>query len=470
MKQENPAVVADQLKSLFLCCSSPMSASINTLLKASRFRLKLEIGGHKNPGYRLFVTMAKRLEVDIEEVEVKSKNRHKPYVWLSDHSTPNQRAWIPEMQHRESDFHVMLPFYLRYHLTELRKHEPEFPAPRVDNLYLTLLWEICFDYRNVPLSARVLKDLLAWERVTVLTAHNYINPVGEEIPIVSSKVSSLSNFAQMYLGFWSGNDAWKIIHGKEIERHSLNARSRKFLNILQPGTGANVRYPVFVRQYSWDIDQLLTIAKNSWALNSYRIQRSAEDIAKLQRCLLLRLQAKSEEEIRAELGFSEQESYCKWQIKNMISQDSGILRDPFEAWLQACEFFGFEPSGELLDQVTGQDSSSIQEPSRQSQADDPDSSLNVENGKTRSDLEQTGKSLNEPLPNRGFRHGPDYRSVVAANEKQFSLTAKQSDVIRILHENQQNGTPDVSRGYVVQEAYGNVSENSLKKLFDNNKA
>lgn len=447
-----------------------MSAAINTLMKASRFKLCLEIGGRTNPGYHLFVTMAKRLGVEVKEVEVESKPKHAPFIWLSDHSTPNQRAWVPDMQHRAGDYHVMLPFYLRYHLTELRKHEPDFPAPKVDNLYVTLLWSICFGPLSIPLSARVLKDLLAWERATILTAHNYVTPIGEEIPIVNSKISSLTDFAQMYLGFWDGIEAWKIIQGERIEGHAFNVHCRKFLNVLQLGTGANTRYPVLVRQYCWDVDQLITITKNSWALSLRTFARKVGDTAQVKQCLLLRLQGKSEEEVRRELKFTVHELFYKWQVNNLIDIDPGRLRDPMEAWVQACKYFNFEPNGELLDQVSGQVDSGVEASSPNSQAIDPGSPEVVKDNESSNGHKQSGDFPDNSNSTVGFRHGPDFRSVVAANGKPFILTAKQAAVIKLLHESYVNATPDLSQGYLIEEGYGSVKENNLKKLFDENEA
>lgn len=449
MNQADPKEIAHHLKSLFLCCCSIMSATIETLMKAYRFKLRLEIGGNQNPGYSLFVSMAKRLGVAFEEVEVKSKPQGAPYVWLSDHTTANQRAWVPDIQNREGDFHVLCPFFFRYHLSGLRKHEPDFPSPKVDNLYILLLWAACFGSHQAPLSARIIKDLLAWEKRSILTAHSYIGPVGNEIPIVASKVASLKEMAQLYIGFWTGPEAWSLSSNNKITGHLLNQRSRKFHNILQSGV-ARANYPVLVRQYVWEVEQLNVVTKNVWALNKYAMPGTSFQGGKARQCLLLRLQGKTEEEVQVDLGFSSSEEYYKWQVGCFLDKAPGRLGDPLEAWLRACEYFELEPGQEVLDRVMN--------------------AGEIKREESLPSSENADKLTVTPQPIREFRAGPGYRSVVAANGKQHSLTAKQAEVIQILHEAYNRGTPDVSQGHIISEVFPNAKTNSLKKLFSDKEA
>lgn len=426
-----------------------MSGTIDTLMKAYRFKLRLEIGGCPNPGYSLLVTMANRLGVRSEEVDIESTPQRKPYVWLSDHTTPNQRAWIPDMQNREGDFHVLCPFFFLYHLNQLRKHEPDFPAPKIDNLYVLLLWASCFGSRQAPLSARILKDLLAWEKRGILTAHTYAGLVGDEIPIVASKVASLKEMAQLYLGFWTGREAWDLSVGNKVSGHPLNQRSRKYHDLLQPGV-ASAHYPVLVRQYVWEIDQLNTITKSAWALDKYAILRKPENASRERKCLMLRLEGKTEVRIQQELGFQSSEEYYKWQVGHLLDRAPGRMRNPLEDWLKACKFFELEPSKELMDQVTGTNGE---------RGDDSSADRPLQNS-----------SPKEPQPATGFRAGPDYRSVVAANGRQHSLTPKQAQVVSILHEAILSGTPELSQAHLIEEVYRSAKSNNLKKLFSGNEA
>jgi hypothetical protein len=50
----------------------------------------------------------------------------------------------------------------------------------------------------------------------------------------------------------------------------------------------------------------------------------------------------------------------------------------------------------------------------------------------------------------GFTHSPDFHSVSLSGE-QFSLTSKQAQVVQILFEAYQNGTPEVGQAYILEE-------------------
>ncbi|PKK81917.1 MAG: hypothetical protein CVT49_16390 [candidate division Zixibacteria bacterium HGW-Zixibacteria-1] len=126
-----------------------MCAAVDNLVKSFRFKLKLEISGAENPGYSLFVEIARRLNVEFEMVEIPAILKQTPWKWLSDRNTKNLRVWIPNMAYREGDFHVFFPFYLNYHLRELKLRDPDFPSPQIDNLYMTLLWQLCYGYSLV---------------------------------------------------------------------------------------------------------------------------------------------------------------------------------------------------------------------------------------------------------------------------------------------------------------------------------
>ena len=132
-----------------------------------------------------------------------------PMGWISDHTTGNLRTWIPEMKDRSGDLHVMLPICFEHHVTELRKHDSAFPMPKVDNLYLLLIWAECFGLGQAPLSARVLRDLLACledERLQRLECPNPANDVLRRIPILSRNPLGVEGF----LLFLRGNVNGKI--------------------------------------------------------------------------------------------------------------------------------------------------------------------------------------------------------------------------------------------------------------------
>ncbi len=448
MKQVDLDDSGFHLQSLLLCCCSPLAAAVETLIKACRFKLSLEIGGHQNPGYSLYVSIARRMGVDFREVVVEPDAKGTQYVWLSDHSTPIQRAWVPDIQSREGDFHVLCPFFFRYHIAELRKHEPDFPSPKIDCLYVLLLWAICFGPRQIPISARVLKDLLAWEKREVLTAHTYIRPVGDEIAMAAEKASALKELAQLYMGFWTGSDAWGLVRGKDSANHPINMEARKRLNISQPHSSSTVaRQPLLVNQYVWEIDQLSVITRNVWALDKFDLSEAT----RARQCLLLRAQGAREEDIQIELGFSTPEEYYKWQVNRFLDTATGRLGDVYKAWLRACEYFELEPNKELLDQIMN--------PCLKSEK--ASQTLVSEEG------EDSDNTQAEPP---GLIHSPDYRSLKLPDGRSFTLTDRQSQVVSLLHDNLIQGTPELSTAFVVEEVYPGASEKRLRRLFGDNPA
>ena len=53
-------------------------------------------------------------------------------------------------------------------------------------------------------------------------------------------------------------------------------------------------------------------------------------------------------------------------------------------------------------------------------------------------------------PAAGFSHSPDYRSVIVRGET-YTLTSQQAQMIQILHEAHENGTPDISIAHILEK-------------------
>lgn len=451
MMQTDSEKLKQHLYSLFLCCHSIMAGAVEALLKCHRFNLRLEIAGKNNPGAYLFVEMAQKLGVSFETVEVPSNLANRPWDWFGDRTAINQRAWIPEMKHREADFHVLFPFYLRYHLSALRQKDPGFPEFQVDNLYVVSLWMDCLDTAKTQMSARVLRDLLLWEKYRVLSVPRLADNLNNEMRAVHGKVTSLTDLSQLYLGFCRGGEGWAMVKGEEISNHPFNRfsynRTHASAISVGSGVGGNVSFPVLVRNFVWDIGQITAITKNGWALNRFQLPGSTEDAKKTRDCLLLRLKGKSEDEIFTKLEFSDNTKYLDWQITRCIDTDSKRYRNSLEDWINACQYFEIEPNAEILDKPA----LPISQESVAKPATAPsDAAI--------------------PSTTPQFRHSPDFRSVMSADGRSFALTEKQAHVISLLYGFYEQGVPEVSQAHLIEEVYGYVSENRLKKLFDDNEA
>jgi len=443
----DPLILRDRLHALFLCSQSVMNVAVEMLLKSHRFKIKLEIAGATNPGYSLFIKIANKLKVDYITPEIPEELRPFPLKWISDKSTANLRTWIPEMKDREGDYHILLPFYLRYHLDKLREREPNFPMPQIDNLYLLSRWEECFVYQ-VPLSITALKDLLSYERFPYLSIPSPLfSFIGTGF--VEQRLFRLDDLSQLYLGFCSGPEKWNLVNGVEIEKHPYNMALRNKLSAmtLRSGNRRTPSYPVLVRHFTWDLEQLGLIIENASVLNMINKHLPKERADRIRNCLLFRLRGLSEDEIKGELGFGNQEEYYEWQVANRINIISKDYRDPYDAWQNACEFFEIEPNIEILDNV--QISAATK--------DEPNAS----------DSGPTGIQL---PPITIARHSDGFASIVTSNGKSISLTGKQAHLISKLHEAYVNGTPELFQARLINEIYGEVKENRLQKLFGNNDA
>ncbi|MFZ1684777.1 MAG: hypothetical protein WAU88_11715 [Candidatus Zixiibacteriota bacterium] len=381
------------------------------------------------------------------------------------------------MQDREGDMHVLFPFYLNYHLSDLRSFDPAFPSPKIDALYVLLILSECFSRGRAPLSARIHKDLLAWEANGVLSAHNYSAAGRNELHIVREKLGTLPTPAQMYLGFYQGG----IGSDQDLELGAMSLFGRIVaetqFNSDEP-TGY-IPSPKLVRQFLWSVEEMVVITKNLWGLSKHGVLFVRKD-NRVELCLRSRLQSKTEDAICIELGFEKFEDYYQWQIRYCIDIDPKRFSNPYSEWFKACEFFGLNPDVSILDgprtepapdyrgAAGGPTTELFAERRNGAGAVRPDHDA-IEAGSDSAKLDagdEGGKSPDKL--NLGFQHSPDFRSIRLPNSRQLELTAKQSAVISVLCSTYCNGTPHLSQSHVIEEVYGDVSEGRLKRLFDNN--
>lgn len=62
-----------------------------------------------------------------------------------------------------------------------------------------------------------------------------------------------------------------------------------------------------------------------------------------------------------------------------------------------------------------------------------------------------------------FAHGPDYRCV-RSHGAVYTLSSREAEIIQMLHEVHENGTPDLGQDYIIQEICG--SRSNVKRLRD----
>jgi hypothetical protein len=75
--------------------------------------------------------------------------------------------------------------------------------------------------------------------------------------------------------------------------------------------------------------------------------------------------------------------------------------------------------------------------------------------------EPRSKNKSPGLP---FVHSPDFRSI-RKDGKEFTLTSKQAQVIQMLSEAKEAGTPDLGQGYVIEKVSGETSIRRIRDFF-----
>jgi hypothetical protein len=74
------------------------------------------------------------------------------------------------------------------------------------------------------------------------------------------------------------------------------------------------------------------------------------------------------------------------------------------------------------------------------------------------------------LGDSDFKHSPDYATVVIHGQR-LELTPQQRAIVTLLHENWKNGTPSVSKDYIISELKADESKyDSFQKLFRDDEA
>ncbi len=453
-----PSPLVQSLSSALLCCCSPMIAAVRTLERSHRFKLRLEVAGRTDPGYRTFVHISRQLDVEIEECELSGLSKERPYDWAFDHGAKNQRAWVPDARDRVGDYHVWLPFCSEHHQRRLTKHDPDFTAPKVDSLYLLLLWSECFGPLKTPISARVLKDLLAWDQVSTISAVRYQGTSRDNIRKASRQATALTKQAQMYLGFFGGSQGAEMCRWAGLESHPFNSFARQVRSVAQPGS-ADVRSfpPWLVSSQTWQATMTGVLIENAWALDA-QIDTLVDSKSKpdlLTICLHMRLEGLTEDEIATRLEFESRAQYDRWMEEHCLDTDPTRLEGEYDRWFRACEEFGLEPNDSLVDELTS--GTPATEMDRDATGSLPQA-MQAKDGP----VEQ------EPAP--PFKHSPDHRSLSLPGGHRIVLTEKQAHVIAILHENWLNGTPELSQSFVIGEVYPKNQTGQLRKLFGDKEA
>lgn len=442
---------------------SPLSVSAHYLARAYRFQLPVNISGERSDTYDAAIRLMKHLKMPFSQNTFTPQIAKDPISWSKQPSGQSLNVWIPGQKASIFDFGAVTNFLIRFNLAKLRRRVPTFPEPEIDLIYLPYLWKECFDSDSVKLGERIFRDLLLVESFGVLTIFEMSTGWNSGFDKVYRKVQELNESCQMYLGFCSqvlANEVTSQI--QQLSDHQLNQinnaqleRQRAINLVSQPGSRTYIppknHFPRYSRQFYCKLSDLETVTENMLLLETGKLRFMEEqDRGKVNLYLRSRIIGKSESEISELLGFTSMRDYEFWVNNNHLSVVSNRESDSFERWKWAIRMLGIKliPPPELKDDFA--DWFEEREPKRELP---PDSSLS-----------QPIRSSTKPEEIRQF--SSDFRSVNILGT-QYTLTAKQAEVVQILYDNSQQGTDWIGQGSIIESVYGAVSENRLRKQFRN---
>ena len=89
--------LAENMAIVLMCEESFMSMALWSLLQAYRLGLPLEVAGQGNPGYDLFLKLAKALEVEVRVRDIQLKALADVKNWIHGGASECLRSWIPSV-------------------------------------------------------------------------------------------------------------------------------------------------------------------------------------------------------------------------------------------------------------------------------------------------------------------------------------------------------------------------------------
>jgi len=362
------------------------------------------------------------------------------------------RVWVVDFKYEDYNLGLLLQFYFDYHVRFIRQREPEYALPWIDATYLLWLLNLLGWKGEQVMSNKIFRDLLTMPRGTLWSVPDSGEYCNDDARDVYGMLRQLRPAAQWFLGFCGGSlKEMKIEIDRDVAHHTLNHRARQFIDGTVHSGRGDLYFPWYIRRYSWPIECVRIIADNTMYLNHFLSTLHNRCPGQVGEWLLNRLRGMSDEEISRISQLAPDESYDSWLKSHWISTGPATELTAVDDWLQACETLGIEP-----DPADVGAQNAVWE---------------VAPRPTPQPAIETSEEDTQMAGNPGeFRHSLDYRSVVAVDGRTFVLSPKQAEVISMLHQAFENGTPEVSNALVINEIFPNSKERKLKRLFRNNAA
>lgn len=439
-------------RSYIVAGSNPSALEIiNTIEKAFRFNLKLEVCGDKSDQLERVLKLLGCLDISYATVQISPQNLRNPMRWLRESSDNCLRILVSSSDEGMFDIGTLVAYYLEVHLEKLRKSVPNYPTPQVDIIFLAQLEALRRKQKKFDISAYVLQNLLSCEEGTPLSF--FENNVGAqlELQLLYNTIQELDEIGQHYLGFSSSETfllnnqgqlgfaqrLFNAIRENELRKHCTA------LAVAQPSNNllfkTKTHFPHYVKSYSFNLYDVEEVGKNLSAFPSLKDEFNLEKKKKMLRCLTLRLGGINEMEIGKKLNFKDYTEYLEWVQNHFISIESLCRVSAFDRWKWAMHI--------------------------------------VENfaliGKQNAKIEVLKPNLSESIEvaaqptKRQILFGPDFRSI-NMDGKEFVATPKQASVLSYMFDQRKLGTRTLGVSTVLMEVYSKSKEKNLRKLFDKN--
>jgi hypothetical protein len=445
----------------FLLSAFPSFSSAWGIARAYQFDLPVLVTGEKSLRYGRTIRLLRHLNVRFEEVEYSALIKHDPFLWSRNSETSDIRILVCDNKYEEYNLGVLLQFYVALHSERISQKNPGHFNPRFTAPYLLMLWSVLIRQGEKVLSNRILHDLLSSLPDRDLSVWE-----GMEMRGVYERLTSIEKTAAMYLGFCSGNLKTQCIEIPEkLSKHALNVMSSNRISaqsIAAIGSshfGRNlVSFPFYVREYLWPADQFGTVASNAVFLSKYSGTDLYNDKEQADSVLRLRLKGLSDVQIAQESGFGSTDELAEWLSSHRINHSPQPDHNPYREWLSACKIIGITPevADVAVDRPVWATSEHEDTVKRSS-----DAGVKV--------VQVASLPGSKPVT-KGFRFSPDFRSVRSEDDKPFTLSSKQAEVIQLLHSMNENGTPEIAQSTVISEVFPKSTDTKLKRLFDYDEA
>ncbi len=433
----------DSIRFLLLASEwSTFGANCERIERAIRYQHAIEVAGHRGYASGAIRALCKHYDLPYrEDFSIALGSDAAIRLWEGSCEVGCERVYIPAPNLRQGDSYPQLPILIDLALNRLRDKNPRFPnitMEAVAALWLTTavtLTPLLGSYGSIV--SRALINAEDDGRITMARLP-FLSP--EQGSDVVWQAVLQPKPTQLYLGVWDwpseterGEDRFPCddhifnIHSGNLIQESTDPKS--------PSYGLGIQFPYMRRNFIWRHQQIPVGCLNVRRLTDTWRSRLSGLPNMVYGVLKLRLIGVVESKIGPFLKFADEQAYTDWAKENWVCTDPCAVM-PSEKWRESVREIGL------------------------------DSDVVAKWALTDKWPEASPASANPTAKSRkGIMYDPDYMSISLPDGRHISLTRQQGRVIEFLHIQQANGVLEASAGTIVEEVYGQGTDNSLKRKF-----